>query len=56
MSQRKYNEDSDIAHSLEADVEYPEKLHEPQNLPERMKIGKIEQLAAKKICFVHKKF
>ena len=45
-----------IAHSLEADVEYPEKLHEPQNLPERMKIGKIEQLVAKKVYFVHKKF
>ena len=51
MPQRKYNEVSDIAHSLEADVEYPEKLHEPQNLPERMKMGKIEQLVAKKKMF-----
>ena len=45
---KKYNEKSD--HFLEADVQYPEKLHELHNelpfLPEKMKLEKIEKLVA----------
>ena len=43
-----YDEDSNIGYFLEADVLYPEKLHELHNdlpfLPERKKIEKIEEL------------
>ena len=42
-----YNQDSDIGYFIEADVLYPEKLHEVYNdlpfLPERIKIEKIEK-------------
>ena len=45
-----YNEDSDLAYFLEADVQYPEKLLELHNdllfLLEKMKIEKIEKLVA----------
>ena len=37
-----YNEDSDIGYFIEADVQYPEKLHELHNdlpfLPERVNV------------------
>ena len=43
---KKYNEESD--HFLEADVQYPEKLHELHNelpfLPEKMKLEKSKSL------------
>ena len=45
-----YNEDSDIGYFIEADVQYPEKLHELHNelhfYPKRIKIKKIEKLVA----------
>ena len=45
---KNYNEESDEGRFIEADVHYPEKLHELHNdlpfLPERMKLGKIEKL------------
>ena len=45
-----YNEDSDLAYFLEADVQYPEKLLELHNdllfLLEKMKIEEIEKLVA----------
>ena len=44
------NEESDEVFFLEVDVQYPEKLHELHNdlpfSPERMKIDKVEKLAA----------
>ena len=44
---KSYNEESDEGYLLEADVQYPEKLHELHNdlpfLPERMKIQKFEK-------------
>ena len=47
---KKCNEESDERYFLEVDVQYPEKLHEPHNdlpfLPERMKLEKVEKLAA----------
>ena len=47
---KSYNEDSNIEYFIEADVQYPEKLHELHNdlcfLPERMKIEKVEKLLA----------
>ena len=40
-----FNEDSDTGYFVEADVQYPENLHDLHNvllfLPERMKIEKI---------------
>ena len=51
-----YNEDSDIGYFIEVDVLYPGKLYELYNgllfLPERMKIEKIEKLAATKIFII----
>ena len=45
-----YNEDSDVRYFIEADVQYPEKLHELHNdlsfLPKRTKIEKIEKLVS----------
>ena len=45
-----YNEDSDVRYFIEADVQYPEKLHELHNdlsfLPKRAKIEKIEKLVS----------
>ena len=45
-----YNEESDEGYFLEVDGQYPENLHNFHNdvpfLPERMKIGKVEKLAA----------
>ena len=45
---KKYNEESNGGYFLEADVQYPEKLHELHNdlpfLPGRMKIEKVEKL------------
>ena len=45
-----YNEDSDVGYFIEADVQYPEKLHELHNdlpsLPKRTKIEKIEKLVS----------
>ena len=47
---KKYNEESDEGYFFEVDVQYPEKLHELHNdllfLPDRMKIEKVEKLAA----------
>ena len=47
---KNYNEVSDEEYFLEVDVQYLEKLHELHNdlpfLPERIKIGKFENLAA----------
>ena len=47
---KNYNEESDKGCFLEADVQYPEKLHELHNdlrfLPNRMKIRKVEKLLA----------
>ena len=46
-----YNEESDKGYLLEVDIQYPKQLHELHNdllfLPERMKIGKVENLVAK---------
>ena len=45
-----HNEESSKRYFLEADVQYPEKLHEFHNdlpfFPERMKIHKVEKLVA----------
>ena len=45
---KSYNEESDEGYFLEADIQYPEKLHQLHNdlpfLPERKKIKKIEKL------------
>ena len=45
-----YNEDSDVRYFIEADVQYPEKLHELHNdlpfLSKRTKIEKIEKLVS----------
>ena len=45
-----YNENSDEGYFLEADVQYPEKLHQLHNdltfLDKRMKIEKVEKLVA----------
>ena len=45
---KNYNEEIDEGYFLEADVQYPEKLHELHNdlqfLPERMKIEKLKKL------------
>ena len=45
-----YNEDSDVRYFIEADIQYPEKLHELHNdlsfLPKRTKIEKIEKLVS----------
>ena len=47
---KNYNEESDERYSLEADVQYPEKLREIHNdlpfLPERIKIENVEKLVA----------
>ena len=47
---KSYNEESDEEYCLKVDVQYLEKIHELHNdlpiLPERMKIEKIEKLAA----------
>ena len=47
---KNYNEESDKGYFLKVDVQHTEKLHELHNdllfLPERMKIGKVEKLAA----------
>ena len=47
---KEYNEDRDIGYFIEAEIQYPEKLHELHNdvpfLPERKKIKKIEKLIA----------
>ena len=47
---KKYKEEGDEGCFLEADAQYPEKLHELHNdltfLPERMKIEKVEKLVA----------
>ena len=47
---KNYNEESDEGHFLEVDIQYIEKLHELSNdlsfLPERIKIEKVEKLAA----------
>ena len=47
---KSYNEESDEVYFLEVDVQYLENLHEHHNalpfLPERMKIDKVEKLAA----------
>ena len=47
---KNYNEESNEGYVLEVDVQYLEKLHELLNdlpfLPERMKIEKLEKLAA----------
>ena len=45
---KSYNEESDERYLLEADIQYPEELHELHNdlpfLPERMKIEKVKKL------------
>ena len=45
---KNYNEESDEGYFVEADVQYPEKLHELHNglpfLPKRMKIEKVEKI------------
>ena len=47
---KSYNKDSDIGYFIEADVQYSKKLHELRKdlsfLPKRMKIEKVEKLAA----------
>ena len=47
---KNYKEDSDEGYFAEADVQYPEKLHELHNyllfLPERMKLEKFQKLVA----------
>ena len=40
------SKNSDEGYSLEFDVQYPEKLHDLHNLPDRTKIEKIENLVA----------
>ena len=39
-------EDCDERYFLEVDVQYPEKLHDLPFLPKKMKIEKVEKLAA----------
>ena len=61
---KSYNEESDEGYFLEADVQYPEKLHELHNdlpfLSERINIEKLEKLIAnlhnKCEFYSHKKF
>ena len=47
---KSYNEDTEIVYFLEADVQYPEALHEIHTdlpfSPKRMKRGKTEKLLA----------
>ena len=47
---KSYNNESDEGYFFKVDLQYPEKLHGPQNnlpiLPKRMKIKKIEKLIA----------
>ena len=47
---KSYNEASHEGYSLQVDVQYPKKLHKLHNdlpiLTERMKLGKVEKLAA----------
>ena len=47
---KSYNDESDKGYFREVDVQYPENLHNLHNdlpfLPERMKIDKVEKLAA----------
>ena len=58
---RNNNEDIDTEHFLEADTQYPEKLHETHNhlqlLLEKMKIARAEKLVGKfqdkKVCIVY---
>ena len=55
---KNYDEDSDVGYFIEADVEYPKKLHTLHSdlpfLPERMKVNKCEKpicnLYDKKLC------
>ena len=59
-----YNEDSNEGNFLEVDVQYLETLSDLQNdllfLPEKMKIEKVEKLAAnqhnRNECYTHRKF
>ena len=61
---KKFNEGSDVGYFLEADVQYPKKIHELHHdllfLPERMKIENAEKLVTNlhknRICNSHKKF
>ena len=55
------NDDNDEGYFLEADVQYPEKLHDLHNnlpfLHERMKTGKVKKLVAnlldkKKVLYI----
>ena len=46
---KSYNEDSDIGYFIEADVQYPEELHEVHDiifLPERMQTENVEKFVA----------
>ena len=47
---KSYNQETDEGYFIEVDVQYLKKLHELHNdlsfLPERMKIEKIEKIAA----------
>ena len=47
---KNYDEESNEGYFLKVDVQYPEKLHELHKdlpfLPERMKLEKVEKLAA----------
>ena len=47
---KNYNQETDEGYFIEVDVQYLKKLHELHNdlsfLPERMKIEKIEKIAA----------
>ena len=51
-----FNEDNDEGYFLEVDIQYPEKLHSPNNdlpfLLERMKIEKFKNLLA--TCMIRK--
>ena len=59
-----YIEDHNIGYYIEADVQYPEKLHKLDSyspfLPERMKIEKVGKLFSnlhdEKECYSHKKY
>ena len=63
---KNYNEKIHEGYFLEVDVQYPENLHNLHNdlsfLPEKMKIGKIENLVGnlhdehQDIQYTHKKF
>ena len=52
---KNYDEDKDIGHILELDVEYPKRLHNLHNdlplLPERMKVKKCHKL----VCNLYNK-